>query len=244
VNFVPINPQHKAPVYSTSLCSNDPRLSNLDPYIFVDPATGLIWLLYSQQSLRHAATTGGSLLRIQQLNADGTAPMPGTSPVTMVTYAQVAGINPNEGTNPRIENPAMVIDHFNQYDLIFSLGTYRANATYITAETACTIPLTGHHPNPGCNAGDTREIMKGGGASPLLDTSPAAGHGNRLIWDCYMGATTPCGSTCSSGGKACGTSTYGFGLRVDLAGPTSEKNVNPSERRSKSSQNGSETRSK
>jgi hypothetical protein len=173
------NGQNFLPADDLYWCSANPSVGFLDPDLFVDPS-GNVWLIYSQQNPGALASVGGSQLVAHPLIPSGMGIRVGSSDYTLITYDEVESMNPNRGPNPFIENPSMTSDHYNHFDLTFSLGTYTSNSTEITGEVPCLSA------NGNCIPGEGADIMKGsGGASMLDDASPA---GNWMIWHTWSGS--------------------------------------------------------
>jgi len=104
----------------------------------------------------------------------------GSQDYTLVTYSQVALLNPNPGSNPQIENPSMTSDDYDGYDLTFSLGTWNSNSTYLTGEVLCRYAYYDCAPSKGAS------IMNGdGGVSALVNGPPSS---NWLIWHSWSGS--------------------------------------------------------
>jgi len=169
-----------------------PGYSNYDPYLFTDPNSGDVWMFYS---LENNGPSGTGTIEAQQLSTDATTLV--GSPSTLLSYSQVASLNPNEGSAPFLENPTFVADPGNGYgfDLIDALGTFNGADTYATIEVPCTSETGGCQPSAG-------QVMTGpgygddpGSASLLYDGSPT---GNTMIWDVWIN-----------------------GARMDFIGPTS-----------------------
>ncbi len=152
----------------------------LDPQLFVAP-DGKVWVYYSlQQPWRNY-----SEIRAQQISFNGFSIATIGGPTTLVTVDQArstCGIrNPvtncamNAGATPAghyVENPAMVKDPYNGYNLLVSVGNWQDNS-YTTVEIPCLSP------NSNCAPGYGAPIMfsssdyaQSGGASLLRDDSP------------------------------------------------------------------------
>ena len=108
-------------------CSANPSIGYLDPYIFVNPNDGTVWLIYSQQGAA-LASVGGSQIVTHQMNSNGLGFAAGSQDDLLVPYSAVSSFNSSEGSMPEIENPSMTSDDYNGYDLTFSLGTWGSNA--------------------------------------------------------------------------------------------------------------------
>jgi hypothetical protein len=160
-------------------CSANPSIGYLDPYIFVNPNGGTVWLIYSQQGAALGGV-GGSQIVTHQMNSNGLGFAAGSQDDTLVTYSQVSSFNGNEGSTPEIENPSMTSDDYNGYDLTYSLGTWTMNATYVTGESPCLYEYED------CLPGDGAAIMpEDGGASALVDSAPS---NNWLIFHTWSGS--------------------------------------------------------
>jgi len=164
------------PVNSVEVCGSG--VSLYDPQLFVNPSDGSVWAFYSLES---GVVPG--IIQVQQLSADASSLV--GSPTTMLTYSQVASVNPNEGSRPFLENPAFVVDPTNGYgfDLLASLGQYNGLDTYATIEVPCT-SVTG-----GCQPSQAQVVMgpgygdDPGSAAIMNDSSPS---GNLIVWDQWI----------------------------------------------------------
>ncbi len=94
------------------------------------------------------------------------------------------------GPNSYIENPAMVVDPYNDYDLVVSMGTWTDPGHYYSVEMACTSAYSltpGDRPtclpNQTQNGGQFMAALNGygntGGASFVKDSSH---DGNYMLW--------------------------------------------------------------
>jgi hypothetical protein len=104
----------------------------LDPYVFIDPA-GTPFLLLSVQ----VGPGGGSFIASQQLSGDGLG-FRGPSRILMTfgDARSMAGDGPL-GSSAFVENPAVVADPFNTYDVMASVGTWNEPGAYTGVEEAC-----------------------------------------------------------------------------------------------------------
>jgi len=147
-----------------------------------------------------------SKLWIQPLNSTGLSWS--GSPIELFTWGeaeQIQGLpgSPFPGTQACLENPQLVNDQDNEYDLTFSMGTYTSNATYVTGEVAC---LALNNTTGGCDVEPTGGgvlISNGGGASTLNTGDPST---NYLIYAKWNTNVT---------------------LREDWVGPTHSCDPNP-----------------
>ncbi len=104
---------------------------SIDPEPFVDPSSGLAYLLWKQNDGGSAAP---AYIWAQQLNASGTGFAPGTSPSLLLTNDTVT--YPWEAT---VEDPSMAAAGGGFY-LAFSAGIY-TSTSYSEGITTCTGPL-------------------------------------------------------------------------------------------------------
>jgi hypothetical protein len=104
---------------------------SIDPQPFVDPSSGLAYLVWKQND---GGSSAPAYLWAQQLNAAGTGFAPGSTATLLLTNDTVA--YPWETT---VEDPSMVAAGGGFY-LAFSAGVY-TSAGYSEAITTCTGPL-------------------------------------------------------------------------------------------------------
>jgi hypothetical protein len=80
-----------------------------------------------------------SKLWVIQLTTDGLTTI--GSPEVLLEWSQAVQIENLDtsslGTTPCLENPQLVLDPYNTYDLMFSIGTWISNRTYFTGEVGC-----------------------------------------------------------------------------------------------------------
>jgi hypothetical protein len=184
----------------------------LDPQIFQDKTTGDVWLLFSDQAFSGTTPCGDgpdSSLWMVQLNSTGLSVT--GSPIELLTWSQASSIKnlPSSlGSAACLENPNVLNDANNNYDLLFSIGTYNGGSpegsTYVTGEVAC---LALNDSSSGCGvdpSGGSVLIKPGGGASTLNTSDPS---GNYLIYANYVsglrndfvgGPTTNCNPATTS----------------------------------------------
>ena len=107
------------------------------------------------------------------------------------------------GPTPCLENPQIVTDEYNDYDVLFSIGSYTSDSTYFTGEIGC--PTLNDSSSNGCGfepaQGTVLTPITGGGASTLNTGNP---DNNYMIWANYDGS-----------------------IRDDWVGPTSACNPEP-----------------
>ncbi len=106
-------------------------MGSIDPQPFVDPSTGLAYLVWKQND---GSSSAPAYIWSQQLNASGTAFAPGSSPVLLMTNDTTA--YPWETT---VENPSIVVAGGGFY-LAFSAGSYQS-AGYSEGMAVCNGPL-------------------------------------------------------------------------------------------------------
>ena len=170
----------------------------LDPQLFKDSRTGNVWMLFSDQAFSGPTPCGNgpdSSLWIVQMTSNGLSVS--GSPVELLTWAQADSIQglPYLGTAACVENPNIVNDVNNNYDLLFSIGTYNQGNpqgnTYVTGEVAClnlndSASGCGYDPSGGgtvINPSNGSTSLGGGGASTLTTGDPA---GNYLMYAQYI----------------------------------------------------------
>jgi len=197
------------PKSTFNYCSSDKSHGYLDPSLFQDVTTGNVYLLFSEQWFNSVGQPCGdgpnSKIWIQPLNSTGLATS--GSPTDLLDWNQAHSIyglmNKPLGSGACLENPQLVNDNYNSYDLLFSIGTYLQNSTYYTGQVAC---LALNNTGSGCGTDDQAggvTIENGGGASTLFVTDPGD---NWMIYAMWNSGNT---------------------LRNDYEGPTSSCNPNP-----------------
>lgn len=220
-NFSPIN--------TWTMCSGTRYVGFLDPYLFSDPSSGNTYLLYSRQWCAGASNpqqgcTSSPQSEIDSVQINPSAiesgaahcpfPVPncgyiGSSPYQMATFQQLSAYGPTD-TNSYVENPAIVKDPNNGYDLVMSYGHW-SQPNYETIEIPCLLPYGECLPNSGAvllsqNGGSITgpgpAYNSPGGMSFLFDGSPTA---NVAIWHSYEFPGNPTNTT-----------------REDWTGPTSD----------------------
>lgn len=161
------------PVEWYKTCYPGSGIGYFDPYLFYAP-NGDLWMLYSQEA--PIGGPFGSQIRTQLLNPDGLSGVPRVN-YELTGFADVAGAAGNTGTHALVENPAMVADPDNGFDLLVSVGTWDQLGAYSTVEVGCSEPWGG------CATSYARAIMTSGstygwnpgGASLDGDEDPASG---------------------------------------------------------------------
>lgn len=187
-------------------CSVSTAHGFLDPQLFQDTTTGDVYLLFSDQSFGPTGTPcddgPDSSLWIVQMSSNGLSVT--GSDTELLTWSQADSIQhlPNLGGSACLENPNIVNDPNNDYDLLFSIGTYNGGtpegSQYVTGEVAC-LGLSDAASGCGINpAAGSALINPGGGASTLYTNAPS---GNYLMYANYVsglrndyvgGPTTDC----------------------------------------------------
>ncbi len=104
---------------------------SIDPQPFVDPSSGLAYLVWKQND---GGSSAPAYIWSQQLNASGTGFAPGSAPQLLMTNNTVA--YPWEGS---VEDPSMVAAGGGFY-LAFAAGVY-TSASYSEGITVCNGPL-------------------------------------------------------------------------------------------------------
>jgi len=194
---------------SFQYCSPKSSHGYLDPSLFID-SSGNIYFEFSEQWMNSAGTPCGdgpdSLLWIQQLSSTGLQTV--GSPTQLFTWSEAESIqglpgSPFPGGSACLENPQLVNDFYNTYDLTFSMGTWTSNSTYLTGEVAC---LALNNTGSGCDINPAAGgvlINPGGGASTLTTHDPGY---NYMIYAKWNSNVT---------------------LRQDWVGPTHSCDPNP-----------------
>lgn len=172
----------------------DDSAGQLDPYIFRDTDAS-VWAYWSRQR----SPNGNSEIMVQQLTFDAMNRI-GT-PKVLLRYSDVTPYVSNLGTSSFIENPAIVGDPYNGYNLLVSIGSWNQPGKYHTFELPCLQRNDQCLPSYGgvlplAASGSTNT----GGASLLTDASP---DGNYLVYH----ANTPATAGGSPGGRAPSPST-------------------------------------
>ena len=104
----------------------------LDPYVFLDPA-GVPFLLMSVQ----VARDGGSFIASQRLSANGFGfEDPARVLMTFAEARALAG-GGSLGSSAFVENPSVVVDPYNGYDVMASVGTWNEAGAYQGVEEPC-----------------------------------------------------------------------------------------------------------
>lgn len=181
------SPTPKGPFTATAMqwCNSTGGL--LDPQLFVD-ADGSVWVHYSLQRPASRA----SQVMAQRIAFDGTSVVAVGAASTLLTIEQarsvcglrypVNGCSVAPGVTPPghyVENPAMVRDPHNGYDLLVSVGNWQ-DGSYRTVEVPCTAPGGGCLPDFGSPIQVSDAALRQvGGASVLRDDGP---DGNRLFF--------------------------------------------------------------
>ena len=151
------------------LCDSQSNVGMLDPQLYREGSD--TWLLWSRQ---WRSGSGGSEIVTQKLTANGLG-LVGTRPYRLLTFDQANQASPaTNGPNSYVENPALVKDPYNGYDLIVSIGDWK-DGSYRTVEVPC-LTVTGNClPGEGDSIsglmGGTSVSSKGGG-SLMYDFSP------------------------------------------------------------------------
>jgi hypothetical protein len=163
----------------------------LDPSIFVDPATGVPYLLYKTEGKVTGDRPGEqghpTEIVIRQLDADGTGFAPGAVPVRIAATAEGSW----EGMV--IENPSMVV-FGGRYLLVYSGGEWTLGADQDARRRAYGMGYrVCNGPTGGCEAGPGLQLLRSnaargeygpGGGNPFTD---AAGN----LWISYHTWDTP-----------------------------------------------------
>lgn len=110
------------------VCDVDPH-GSIDPFPFLDPRTGRVYLLWKAEGLPRVAP---QRLMVRELAAHGTGFAPGSRPRELLrpTHAWEAGV---------VENPAMVL-HGGVLHLFWS-GNHWESAAYAEGAATCRTPL-------------------------------------------------------------------------------------------------------
>jgi hypothetical protein len=154
---------------SLKWCDTNQSVGWLDPSLFVD-SDGTVWLTYAREW--HDSAGNHSEIDAQQLSSSGTSKVGAAT--RLVTYGDVAGLNGDNGSSPFVEQPQLVKDPANNYDLLVSVGTY-SNPGYNTIEMACGAPQGSCIPQRGgiLPLSSDGSVVGTGGASLVFDASPA-----------------------------------------------------------------------
>jgi hypothetical protein len=147
-------------------CDPDPRVGWLDPSLLVD-GDGSIWLTWSRQW----STRGGSEIVAQRLTGDGLGLVGSRSTLVSFVAAASATDGRNFGPAPFVENPALVRDGHNGYDLLVSIGTW-TDTSYRTVEIPCLLPYGACVPSRGADISASMkvgDVSSVGGASVVVD---------------------------------------------------------------------------
>jgi len=176
-------------------CPGPDKVEFLDPQLFFDPQTGLLWLYFSRQDHTNGSGVATGDIDAVQLSSNGLSRV-GTV-YTLETYSTVAAHFTCAGhlTYPRLENPAMVFEsRIGSYVLLTSFGSFVRGDCYETVEVTCSAP------NSGCNSGPNdanvvnlagdQNVTQTGGAAMVNDLD--SGNGDWIVFAGY----TP-----TSGGK-------------------------------------------
>lgn len=117
------------PFNDVQWCDSNGGIGWLDPQIFVDPTGGALRVYWSQQ------WAGGSRIVTQQMTVSSAGRPTRTGSIqTLVNFADVASIGGSAvGV---VENPAVVADPYNGFDLLVSVGDW-TNNSYRTVEVPC-----------------------------------------------------------------------------------------------------------
>ena len=145
----------------------------IDPQLFVDPGTNRVYLLWSDQW----GFGGNSAIRARQLSSNGLGLVGGQ--YTLITYARtsVAAGGGRTGSKAVVENPALVKDPYNNYDLLVSFGTWNEANSYSTIEIPCLAPTGSCIESRGAPLNLVGQNP--GGASLMSDGSP---NYNYMMW--------------------------------------------------------------
>jgi hypothetical protein len=158
------------------LCSSNGNV--IDPQLYIEGSTA--FFLYS----KIADNLSSSEIRIQPLGAFG-LPTGGYSTLVTLNQARAALDGQNLGSRAVIENPALVRDPYNGYDLLVSMGTWNQPGAYHTIEIPCIERYRNCLPSNGGPPGNTLGTNPGG-LSLLQDQSPNL---NYAIWHSYNGSS-------------------------------------------------------
>lgn len=133
--------------------SPDTAVGLFDPNFWVN-FDGSIWLTYDTEDAQFGDTADNNVY-ITQLSSDGTTFSGSSSFLASWNNTLVEGGTPYPGTNPEIENSALVNEPSPYtdadgntvfYDLFLSYGTYTQPGSYHTVEVPCTA-ITSCDPN-------------------------------------------------------------------------------------------------
>jgi hypothetical protein len=157
----------------------------IDPSPFIDPATGMPWLIWKSND---GGSSQPARIWSEELNSTGTGFYPGSAP-TQIFYNNTASF-PWETT---VEDPSIVPVN-GQFDLLFSGGIY-TSSSYAQGYAVCTSPIgpcTQTDPNPILSSYGTAAGPAGG--SWFQDAS-----GN--FWLDYAAWTSGCTSYACGGAR-------------------------------------------
>jgi hypothetical protein len=161
------------PIHTWQMCGPAGH-QYIDPYLFVD-SSGAVFLFWADQW----GAGGGSRILSIQMTSDGLGWLPGAPIREVMNYSRALAASGGVamGGNAYIENPAVVKDPHNNYNLLVSMGTWNGPNTYWTVEVAC-LQVDGT-----CLEGRGGVLnlsgQNAGGASIMNDNTPA---GNWLFW--------------------------------------------------------------
>jgi hypothetical protein len=171
----------------------------IDPSPFIDPATGMPWLIWKSND---GGSSQPARIWSEELNSTGTGFYPGSAP-TEIFYNNTTAY-PWEAT---VEDPS-ILPVNGQFDLLFSGGIY-TSANYAEGYAVCTTPIgpcTQTDPSPILSSYGT--VAGPGGGSWFEDSA-----GN--YWLDYAAWTAGCTS------YACGGARRLFVTPIDFGGATS-----------------------
>jgi Glycosyl hydrolases family 43 len=168
---------------------------SIDPQPFVDPNSGLAYLVWKQND---GGSSAPAYIWSQQLNASGTDFAPGSNPTLLLTNNTVT--YPWEAT---VEDPSMIAAGGGFY-LAFSAGIYTSSG-YSEAITTCSGPL-GPCGVQGQILGTYGSVLGPGGGSLFSDAN-----GNFwLAYDAWQGGSAGCTD------YSCGAARRLFVAPIDL----------------------------
>jgi hypothetical protein len=157
----------------------------IDPSPFIDPATGMPWLIWKSND---GGSSQPARIWSEELNSTGTGFYPGSAP-TQIFYNNTASF-PWETT---VEDPS-ILPVNGQFDLLFSGGIY-TSSSYAQGYAVCTSPIgpcTQTDPNPILSSYGT--VAGPAGGSWFQDAS-----GN--FWLDYAAWTSGCTSYACGGAR-------------------------------------------